>query len=402
MTIPSPGNPAPTLQPEQVEHLEPREPRRAGHQADEGLPRPDIHKLAASVSSPRGFPALAVTGLFVLASFYTLYFCRSLLLPLVLAGLLWLLLSPVVRGLKRLHIPEPLGAGLVLLTVLGGVGFGIYQLSGPAVDWMQRAPQSLRAAEVKLRDIKRSVQKLGRATEQVERMADVSANPGQRPPAVAVAVQSTPTLRERLFSQATDLVTDAVVMLILLYFLLASGDLFLRKLIRVLPRLEDKRRAVDIARQVERDISGYLGTVTMINLGLGAAVAICFTLIGVPTPLLWGAMVTFTNFVPYLGPAINYAVFAMIGLLTFATVPRMLAPAGLFLVLNVLEAYLITPMVLGKRLTLNPVMLFVGLTFWGWLWGIVGAILAVPILVVCKIFCDHIEPLAPIGEFLGD
>src|SRR6202166_187322 len=379
---------------------EQREPLLPGHQPDEELPRPDIHKLAASVSSPRGFSTVAITGLFVLASFYTLYFCRSLLLPLVLALLLWLLLSPVVRGLKRLRIPEPLGAGLVLLTVLGGVGFGIYQLSGPAVDWMQRAPQSLRAAEVKLRDIKRSVQRLGRATEQVERMADVSANPGQRP--AAVEVQSTPTLRERLFSQATDLVTDAVVMLILLYFLLASGDLFLRKLIRVLPRLEDKRRAVDIARQVERDISGYLGTVTMINLGLGAAVAICFTLIGVPNPLLWGVMVTFTNFVPYLGPAINYGVFAMVGLLSFDTVPRMLAPAGLFLVLNVLEAYLFTPMVLGTRLTLNPVMLFVGLTFWGWLWGIVGAILAVPIIVVCKIFCDHIEPLAPIGEVLGD
>ncbi len=356
----------------------------------------------ASVSSPRGFPALAVTGLFVLASFYTLYFCRSLLLPLVLAGLLSLLLSPAVRGLKRLHVPEPLGAGLVLLAVLGSAGFGIYQLSGPAVDWIQRAPQSLRAAEVKLRDIRRSVQRLGRATEQVERLAEVSSNSGQRPPGVSVAVQSTPTLRERLFSQATDLITDAVVMLILLYFLLASGDLFLRKLIRVLPRLEDRRRAVEIARQVERDISSYLATVTMINLGLGAAVAICFALIGVPNPLLWGAMVTVTNFVPYLGPDINYGTFSLIGLLTFDTVPRMLAPAGLFLVLNVLEAYLFTPMVLGKRLTLNPVMLFVGLTFWSWLWGIVGAILAVPILVVCKIFCDHREPLAPIGEFLGD
>jgi len=380
-----------------------REPRRPGHRPDdEELPEPDLHKLADSVRSPTGFRSVAMTGLFVLASFYTLYFCRSLLLPLVLAVLLSLLLSPVVRGLKRLHIPEPLGAGLVLLTVLGSVGFGIYELSGPAVDWMQRAPQSLRTAEAKLRDIKRSVQKLGRATEQVERMADVSTTPGQRPPAVAVAVQSTPTLRERLFSQATDLITDAVVMLILLFFLLASGDLFLRKLIRVLPRLEDKRRAVDIARQVERDMSGYLSTVAIINLALGAAVALCFTLIGVPNPLLWGVMVTFTNFVPYLGPAINYGVFGMVGLLTFDTVPGMLAPAGVFLVLNVLEAYVLTPMVLGKRLTLNPVMLFVALTFWGWMWGIVGAILAVPIMVVFKIFCDHIEPLAPIGEFLGD
>jgi predicted PurR-regulated permease PerM len=386
---------------ESTTHLEHRKPGGHDRGQPEQLPEPDIHKLGDSLRSTSG-RSVALTGLFVLAAFYTLYFCRSLLLPLVLALLLWLLLSPVVRGLKKLHIPEPLGAGLVLLALLGSVGFGIYQLSGPASDWMQRAPESLRAAEVKLRDLKRSVQKLGRATEQVERIADVSPAPASRAPVVAVSVQSTPTLRERLVSQATDLVTDAVVMLILLFFLLASGDLFLRKLIRVLPRLEDKRRAVDIARQVERDISGYLSTVTMINLALGVAVAATFALIGVPNPLLWGAMVTFTNFVPYLGPAINYGVFAMLGLLTFDTVPRMLLPVGLFLVLNVLEAYVLSPMILGKRLTLNPVVLFVSLTFWGWLWGIVGAILAVPIMVVFKIFCDHLEPLAPIGEFLGD
>jgi predicted PurR-regulated permease PerM len=290
----------------------------------------------------------------------------------------------------------------VLLALLGSVGFGVYELSGPASDWMQRAPQSLRAAEVKLRDLKRSVQRLGRATEQVARIADVGPAPGPRVPVVAVSVQATPTLRERLLSQAADLVTDAVVMLILLFFLLASGDLFLRKLVRVLPRTKDKQRAVEIASQVEREMSGYLSTLTMINLALGAAVALTFALIGVPNPLLWGAMVTCTNFVPYLGPAVNYGVFALLGLLTFDSVPRMLLPVGLFLLLNVLESYVISPMVLSKRLTLNPVMLFVSLTFWGWMWGIVGAILAVPIMVVLKIFCDHFETLAPIGEFLGD
>jgi predicted PurR-regulated permease PerM len=368
---------------------------------EERLPEPDIHKLGDSLRSPAG-RSMATTGLFVLASFYTLYFCRSLLLPLVLALLLWLLLSPLMRGLKTLHIPAPLGAGLVLLALLGSVGFGVYELSGPASDWMQRAPQSLRAAEVKLRDLKRSVQRLGRATEQVARIADVGPAPGPRVPVVAVSVQATPTLRERLLSQAADLVTDAVVMLILLFFLLASGDLFLRKLVRVLPRTKDKQRAVEIASQVEREMSGYLSTLTMINLALGAAVALTFALIGVPNPLLWGAMVTCTNFVPYLGPAVNYGVFALLGLLTFDSVPRMLLPVGLFLLLNVLESYVISPMVLSKRLTLNPVMLFVSLTFWGWMWGIVGAILAVPIMVVLKIFCDHFETLAPIGEFLGD
>jgi predicted PurR-regulated permease PerM len=373
--------------------------RPSGDLEEAALPRPDIRSLGDLLQHP--MRPMAATGLMVLAAFYTLYFCRSLLLPLVMAGLFALLLSPAVRGLKRLRIPEPLGAGLVILALLGTLGFGIYSLSAPAFDWVQRAPQSLRSAQVKLRDLQRSMQKLGRATEQVEKIAEVGAAAASaRQP--AVTVQSAPSLRERLFSQATDLVTDAVVMTILLYFLLASGDMFLRKLIRVLPRLEDKRRAVEIARQVERDISAYLSTVTMINLGLGAAVAGAFSLLRVPNPLLWGAMVTVLNFVPYLGPAICYLVFTMVGVLTFADPLHMLAPVGTFLVLNVLEAYLITPMVLGRRLTLNPVVLFVGLTFWGWMWGIAGAILAVPIMAVFKIFCDHIEPLAAIGEFLGD
>jgi predicted PurR-regulated permease PerM len=375
-----------------------REPSPPGPIHQEDLPQPDLHKLSESLQRP--FGSIALTGLFVLASFYTLYFCRSLLLPLVMAALLSLLLSPVVRALKRLHLPEPLGAGIVILALLGAMGAGIYGLSGPASDWIQRAPQSLRSAQLKLRDLQRSMQRLGRATEQVEKMADATATTGTAQP--ALAVQATPPLRERIFNRATDLATDGVVMVILLYFLLASGDLFLRKLIRVLPRLADKRRAVEIARQVERDISAYLSTVTMINLGLGTAVAISFYLLGVPNPLLWGAMVAVLNYVPYLGPIVDYSVFIMVGLLSFNGVWHILLPAGTFLVLNILEAYVFTPLILGRRLTLNPVMLFVGLTFWGWIWGIVGAILAVPIMAVFKIFCDHIEPLAAIGEFLGD
>jgi predicted PurR-regulated permease PerM len=379
-----------------------RKPRRPELYEHEQLPEPDVHKLAESVRSPSGgFRSLAATGLFVLACFYTLYFCRSLLLPLVLAALLALLLLPTVRALKRLRVPEPLGAGLVVLALLGTVGLGIYELSGPAFDWLERAPQSLRVAETKLREVRRSMQRLGRATEQVAQIAEEASPSARRPPAVAVEVQSAPTLRQRLLSGGFGLVADAAVMLILLYFLLASGDLFLRKLVRVLPRLEDKRRAVEIARQIELDISAYLGTATLIHLALGAATAITFALLGVPNPLLWGAMVAILNFIPYVGPTVDYTVFAMVGLLTFTTLPRMLAPVGAFLVLNVLEGYIFTPMILGRKLTLNPVVVFVGLTFWAWMWGIVGAILAVPIMVVLKILCDHVEPLAPIGEFLG-
>jgi len=125
-------------------------------------------------------------------------------------------------------------------------------------------------------------------------------------------------------------------------------------------------------------------------------------LLGLPNPLLWGVMVALTNFIPYLGALTCYVVFALLGFLTFPDFAHALAPVGAWLVLNVLEAYLVTPMVLGHRLTLNPVVVFLSLTFWSWLWGIPGAILAVPITVVGKIFCDHIAPLAPLGEFLGD
>ncbi|MDP9121481.1 MAG: AI-2E family transporter, partial [Acidobacteriota bacterium] len=332
----------------------------------------DTHRRRDLRAGPFAVRSLSLTGLFVLASFYTLYFARSFFLPIVLGVLLNLLLSPLVRGLKRLHIPEALSAVLVLAALLALVGGGLYQLTAPAYDWMAKAPQSLGRIQAKLRDLKRPMQTLGRATDQMARMTEVTAGTPKTP---AITVQSS-SLGERLFSQATDLAADAAVMFVLLFFLLASGDLFLRKLIRVLPRLDDKKRAVEIARQVEHDISAYLATVTMINVGLGVAVWISMGLIGLPNPMLWGAMVTLTNYVPYLGAGVCYVVLTLVGFQTFSTLGHALLPPAVFFALNVTEAYFLTPMVLGRRLTLNPVVIFLSLTFWGWLWGITGAVLA--------------------------
>lgn len=368
------------------------------------LPRPNLKRLRDAMQGPFGIRNVALTGLFILAAFYTLYFARSFLLPIVLALLFSLLLLPFVRLLKKfLRIPEPLGAGLVLIALLGLLVGGLYELSGPAYEWMQKAPASLHRVEAKLRELKRPVLLFGRATEQVAKMTDVGSTPATpRTQPVAVALPAGPSLGARLLDRTTEFAGSAAVMLILLYFLLASGDLFLRKLVKVLPSLSDKKRAIEIARQVETDISAYLSTVSMINLGLGIGVAIAMALIGLPNPLLWGAMAALTNFIPYLGAMSCYIALALAGFLTFDDLPHALLPVGAFLCLNVVEAYFVTPMVLGRRLTLNPVVLFLGLTFWGWMWGIAGALLAVPIMVVFKIFCDHIEPLAPIGEFLGD
>lgn len=351
-------------------------------------PRPNLRRLLDR--------SLALSGLFVLAAFYTLYFGRAFFLPIVLALLLSFLLRPVVRGLHRLRIPHALGAALVVFGLLGSLGWGVYELSGPAYEWAQKAPQTVRRLERKLRDFKKPVQTMSKATEQVEKITQVGR---KAPQTVEVRSES---LGERMFSQATELVAGGVVMFILLFFLLASGDLFLRKLIRVMPSRADTKRAVDIARQIETDISAYLVTITAINVGLGLAVWGILTLLDVPNPVLWGVLAMVTNYIPYLGAIVMIAVLAMVGFLTFEDTTRALMVPLSFVGLNLLESYLVTPLVLGRRLTLNPVVIFLGLTFWGWLWGITGALLAVPIMVVLKILCDHSEPLRPIGEFLGD
>jgi predicted PurR-regulated permease PerM len=363
----------------------------------EDLPRPEIKNLRHALQGPFGIRSFAISGLFILAAFYTLYFGRAFFLPIVLSLLLNFLLSPVVRGLKKLHIPESLGAGLVILSLLGLMGLGIFELSAPAYDWIGQAPQSLRKIEGRIRDLKKPVQTMSKATEQVEKITKVAGGPSAPPVQV-----TTESLGSRVLSRATEFIADFVILFILLFFLLASGDMFLRKLIKMLPSLEDKKRAVEIARQIETEVSAYLTTITLINVVLGLAVWGALALAGIPNPLLWGVVAAFANFVPFLGPITMILVLAMVGLLTFPDVPHALMAPGAFLGLHFLESYLLTPMILGRRLTLNPVVIFLALTFWGWMWGITGAILAVPIMMVLKIFCEHSEPFAPIGEFLGN
>ena len=364
---------------------------------DDERPRPNLQRLGDAMQGPFGIRSLALTGLLILAAFYTLYFGRAFFLPIVLAMLLNFLLSPVVRFLNKLRIPNAMGAALVVFGLVGGVSWGVYELSGPAYEWAEKAPATMRRLESKLREFKKPVQTMSKATQQVEQITDVGG--ARQPQRVEVQTES---LGERMFSQATEIIAGGLVMIILLFFLLASGDLFLRKLIRVLPSLSDKKRAVEIARQIETDISAYLVTITIINVGLGLAVWGILTFLGVPNPLLWGVLATVTNYIPYLGAIVMIGVLAMVGFLTFDNnTQAMMVPLS-FVGLNILESYLVTPLVLGHRLTLNPVVIFLGLTFWGWLWGITGALLAVPIMVVLKIFFDHSEPLRPIGEFLGD
>lgn len=367
------------------------------------IPAPDqrlnVRELAAFLQGPLDVRSLSLSVLTIIALGATLYVARAILMPIVLALLVSFLLAPAVQGLTHLRLPEPLGAAVVLLAILGVAGLGTYGLWEPATEWIQQLPQSVRQIEARMRPVKQSVEELSETTKKVEEMTQ--AGSGTAPTTVKVNVQR-PGLTGTVINQTLSLLATAGAVTILLYFLLASGDLFLLKLVRVLPRLEDKKIAVAIVREVRHDISHYLLTITLINAGLGLTVGIAMWWLGMPNPVLWGVMAASFNFIPYLGAISGAVILTLVALLTFDDFGRALWVPGVFLSLTTLEGFLITPTIVGHRLTLNPVAIFIWLTFWGWLWGVPGMLLAVPLLATLKIVCDHIQPFNPVGEFLAD
>ena len=338
----------------------------------------------------------ALLGILILLSLYMLKIASTFFVPVVLAFLLQAVFAPVVRALSRLWIPRPVGAAMVLIAILGSVGYAIYALSAPAAAWMAKMPESLELVELKLRGLKKSVADVSKTSEQVDRITTL----GTEEKAQKVEVKK-PGVGQLVFSQTQEFLVAAGVMFGLLYFLLASGDLFLRKLVTVLPRFEDKKLAVEISHQIEHDISRYLFTITFINCIFGTAVGFALFLLGLPNPVLFGIMAGFLNFVPYVGAIVGMATVALAAALMTEDMTTILLAPGVYWALNLCEEYILRPVIMSRRLTLNPVIIFIWLIFWGWIWGIAGALMAVPVLAVFKIICEHLEPLAPVGEFLN-
>jgi len=358
---------------------------------------PDIEKTV-ELPARKSVRSVAITGLFLLGCFYTLYFAQDFFIPVVLALVFNFLLSPLVRTLKRLWIPEAAGAALVIVAAGTLIGFVIYEFSTPIAVWIERAPQILTKVQNGLNQLGKPIEKVREAGEQIGKITDGTPDGGSKPTRVEVM---RPGLINSLFNKTRDALFGLMVLIVLLYFLLSSGDLFLRKLIHVLPKFEDKKRAVRILRDIEDTISKYLITVALINACLGICAGLLFWMLGMPNPALWGALAFVLNFIPYLGSLTTIAVTGMVAVATFSSLGHALLVPAVYLALASLEGAVISPIVLGRRMTLNPVVIFIGITFWGFLWGIFGIFLAVPTLVMFKIFCDHIEPLASIGEFLG-
>jgi len=339
---------------------------------------------------------LALLGIFLILFMGLIYFARDFLLPVVIAFLLALTLSPIVRFLQKRGVAPPFSALVIVLIVISVFSAGTFLLSGPVTQWIDSAPEISGKIQQKFAAIRFPIDAIFKASAQVESMGEsVSTSTVQK-----VAIQQ-PGMLSTAAASIVGGLTTAAITFVLLLFLLSSGTMFYEKMIGILPTLSDKKRALSIAHDVERDVSHYLLTITLINSGFGTAVAIAMALTGMPNPILWGVAAALLNFVPYVGAIGGIFMVGMVALISFESIGYAFVPPLLYAAFALIEGQFVTPVLLGRRLELNSVAIFICVALWGWLWGIVGAIIAVPLLVTVKVFCDHFDGLNSFGEFLS-
>jgi predicted PurR-regulated permease PerM len=352
-------------------------------------------ELLADMPLPSDAKTFFLGGIFVFLTLTAAYLASEIVLPMIFAIMLNLLLQPALRALERLRTPRALGALLLILVVIATiVGLGA-AVSGPAEAWIAKLPEGIPRILERLRFLDAPINTLRTFLAAANNFGAAGPQRSSAGPLDGGAILSSVFAGTRSF--AGGLFTTVMF----LYFLLVSGDSFLRRLVEVLPRFASKRQAVDISQQIESDISAYLLTITIMNALVGAATALVTWATGVGDPLLWGTLAFLLNYVPMLGPACATVIFLFAGSLTIPSMWLALLPAALYSAIHLIEGETVTPMLLARRFTLNPVLVVFSFVFWLWLWGVPGAILSAPILATTKIVCDRIRPLAALGHILA-
>jgi predicted PurR-regulated permease PerM len=325
-----------------------------------------------------------------------LYFAKDVILPLLMGTLLALTLNPLVRALQRRGIAPALTATALIMLLGILMAESALVFSGPVSSWISDAPQVGAELKQRLSTLAYSLAIVQQATDQVDQLTI-----GIADPEVQRVAMEQPGLLTMAVSNAASILATILVTLVLALFLLASGDLFYVKLIDAFPRLGDKKRALRIVYGIERRVSRYLITVTTINFGLAVVVGLGMWSIGMPQPVVWAALTFFVNFVPYIGPLFGAGLAAVVAIVSFDHLGHAALAPAIYIAASSIEGQFVTPVVLGRRLELNTVSVFVMVVFWGWLWGIAGALMAVPFLVCLKVICDNVDSLTTLGSFLG-
>lgn len=335
-------------------------------------------------------------GLLLLAVVTMLYLAQDLILPVFIAGFLALVLQPLVRRLCRVGLNRIGAASITLLLVIALVGGATYRLSLPALEWLDRIPVATQKLQYRLYELRQSLEAAEEASQQIEEITQNGE--GEEAEKVIVAEES---FTNRIVSGMGGLLTQGGVVIGLLFFLLAFGQPTTERVIQAFEARTTRRQLREVTREVEKRCAQYLRTVTVINVGVGICTGLAMWALHVPNPTLWGMLACLLNYMPYLGPTVMMIILGAVGIVTFDEPLEMLSPILAFGVITGIEGQFITPAVVGRQMTLNPIAVFLTIVVWFWIWGVLGAIIAVPLLATTKIIADQLPVLTPLAAFLG-
>lgn len=346
----------------------------------------------------RGLPvrSAVLSGLLFLLFLVILKLARPLLTPIALAAFFFLLLVPLVSMLVRMKIPRSIAASAVMALLFGCLGLAALRFAGPAAKWVEEIPQLVPSIKDKLLPVSEPISKIEAAASQVEDLTQIA----QTSTTTTVQLEGR-SIFDALIDAAPALVISLVIVLFLTFFLLVYGERLRENVAQLGRNFAEQRRLVLIGQDIQNEISRFLSSIMLINIALGAVSALVFWMLEVPNYLLWGSAVTIANFVPYIGAAGMFVVLTAVGLISFETLAEAAMVPLSFLALTVIEGQLVTPILVGRRLDLSPLVIFVAVIFWSYLWGLVGALVAVPIVASTKIVLGHIPSTRPFARLLG-
>jgi predicted PurR-regulated permease PerM len=337
--------------------------------------------------APRPRAPAALVVLATLAVGYTLWAAQTVILPIMLAAFFALVGNPIIRGLRRLHVPRFIAALLVLcLGVSSTVALGV-QLVGPAAEWFQQAPRQMRQIAREVRDLTKPVQQANQAAENFARAA------GGHTDRQIQIVRTQLDDPYGALVRAPKLAASVLAVVLLTFFFMVYGENLQRHVIALFPNRQQQRFTTEILRDIEREVSRYVLTISLINTAVGLVFAGILYALQIPPQeaLLWGTVVALLNFAPYVGPLIGVMLMLLMGFVEFRTPLASALPALLYLLLHTIEGQVVTPIVLGRRMAISPLMLILALMLFGWLWGMIGLLLAVPLLVCIKMVLNRLD-----------
>ena len=337
-----------------------------------------------------------LAGILVLLALYACAVASVLIVPFLLALLLSLMLAPAVRLLCRWHLPRVLATLLVLVCAIVLTGSLLASLVAPARTWMGQVPKSIDRIELALSELRRPLLAATHASEQIAKLTNVD---GEQK--VQRVVDAGPSRIAQMLSATPAAVASIIATLLLIFIFLLHGDALLRKFVELAPELYMKKDIVIATRSAQHELSTYMVTIAAINSVLGLLTALVLWWLGVEAPLLWGGIVAVLNFAPFIGPMLAVAVLVVVGFSRFDTPLAALSVPGVFLVLHLVEGQLVTPLIVGRRLALDPVMVFLSLMLFGWLWGVAGLLLAMPLLTCVRIVAERIPAWNALAKMLA-